>query len=233
MNYVMCCIVVVVFCVVLFVLFVVVVQDEIEFFFSWNVIVVLDYVFWGVFQIDEDLILQVGFIYILLVGLYVGVWGLGVDFGLGDLNLEIDYLIGYGVDVMDGVNFDVLFNCYIYLGVSELNYNELIIIIMFVEQYKFMVVYINDLFGFDIKSWYYVVGGEWGLFNDFILSVNVGCILFEIDFGKDYIDFNVGVSCQFGLFNLGLGYYGIDGVGCDNNGRLVDNCVVFIVVVGK
>lgn len=231
MKYVCVCFVIVVV-LILVVLFVVSVQEN-ELLYSWNVIVVFDYLFCGVLQIDEKLILQVGFIYILLVGLYVGVWGLGVDFGLGDLSIEVDYQIGYGVDVMFCVNFDVLLNCYIYFGVSELNYNELIIIIMLDEIYKLMVVYINDVWNSSIDGWYFGLGGSWGLLKDFILNVNVGCSIFEDGIVKDYIDWNVGVECQFGLFNVGLGYYGIDGNGCDNLGKLVYSCVLLIVVVGK
>ncbi|MBD4939412.1 hypothetical protein GUF79_25770, partial [Xanthomonas citri pv. citri] len=77
-------------------------------------------------------------IYIFLVGLYVGVWGLGVDFGDGSLDFEVDYFIGYGVDVSLNVNFDVMFNYYSYLGVSDLVYIELIIKIIFVEYYNFI-----------------------------------------------------------------------------------------------
>lgn len=208
-------------------------QDEAESPFSWNVTAVSDYVFRGVSQTDEDPTLQAGFTYTSPVGLYAGVWGSGVDFGPGDPSTEIDYLIGYGVDVTDGVNFDVLLNRYTYPGASELNYNELITTTTFAEQYKLTVAYTDDLSGSDTKSWYYAVGGEWGLPNDFTLSANVGRTSLETDFGKDYTDFNVGVSRQFGLFNLGLGYHGTDGAGRDNNGKLADNRVVFTVAVGK
>ena len=37
----------------------------------------------------------------------------------------------------------------------------------------------------------------------------------------------------WGLFTLGLGYYGTDGNGRDNSGKLADNRVVFTVAVGQ
>ena len=67
--------------------------------YSWNVTAVSDYLFRGVSQTDEKPTLQAGFTYTSPVGLYAGVWGSGVDFGPGDPSTEVDYQIGYGVDV--------------------------------------------------------------------------------------------------------------------------------------
>ena len=50
---------------------------------------------------------------------------------------------------------------------------------------------------------------------------------------QDYTDWNVGVNRTWGLFTLGLGYYGTDGNGRDNSGKLADNRVVFTVAVGQ
>ena len=201
--------------------------------YSWNVTGVSDYVFRGVSQTDKDPTLQAGFTYTSPVGLYAGVWGSGVDFGPGDPSTELDYLIGYGVDVTDTVNFDVLLNRYTYLGASELNYNELITTTTFAEQYKVTVAYSNDVWNSGTDGWYFGVGGEWALPQDVTLAANVGRSTFEDGIAKDYTDFNVGVSRQFGLFNLGLGYYGTDGNGRDNSGRLADNRVVFTVAIGQ
>ena len=201
--------------------------------YSWNVTGVSDYVFRGVSQTDKNPTLQAGFTYTSPVGLYAGVWGSGVDFGPGDPSTELDYLIGYGVDVTDTVNLDVLLNRYTYLGASELNYNELITTTTFAEQYKVTVAYSNDVWNSGTDGWYFGVGGEWALPQEVTLAANVGRSTFEDGIAKDYTDFNVGVSRQFGLFNLGLGYYGTDGNGRDNSGRLADNRVVFTVAIGQ
>lgn len=201
--------------------------------YSWNVTAVSDYVFRGVSQTDEDPTLQAGFTYTSPVGLYAGVWGSGVDFGPGDPSTELDYLIGYGVDVTDSVNIDVLLNRYTYLGASELNYNELITTTTFADQYKLTVAYSNDVWNSGTDGWYYGVGGEWALPQEFTLAASVGRSTFEQGIAKDYTDFNIGVSRQFGLFNLGLGYHGTDGNGRDNSGKLADNRVVFTVAIGQ
>ena len=77
------------------------------------------------------------------------------------------------------------------------------------------------------------LGGSWGLPKNFTLNANVGRSTFEDGIAKDYTDWNVGVARQFGLFNVGLGYYGTDGNGRDNSGKLADNRVVFTVAVGQ
>lgn len=201
--------------------------------YSWNVTAVSDYLFRGVSQTDEDPTLQAGFTYTSPVGLYAGVWGSGVDFGAGDPKTEVDYLIGYGVDVTERVNFDVLLNRYTYLKSSHQNYNELITTTTLDDTYKLTVAYTNDVWNSSTDGWYFGLGGSWGLPKDFTLNANVGRSTFEDGIAKDYTDWNVGVARQFGLFNVGLGYYGTDGNGRDNSGKLAHSRVMLSVAVGK
>lgn len=201
--------------------------------YRWNVTAVSDYVFRGVSQTDEDPTLQAGFTYTSPVGLYAGVWGSGVDFGPGDPGSEVDYLIGYGRDVTEIVNFDVLLNRYHYPGASELDYNELITTTTFAGQYRATIAYSNDVWNSGMDGWYVGVGGEWRLPREFTLAANVGRNTFEGGLASDYTDFSLGVSRQFGLFTLGLGYYGTDGSGRDTSGRLADNRVVVSVGIGN
>ena len=207
--------------------------QEAESPYSWNVTAVSDYVFRGVSQTDEDPTLQAGFTYTSPVGLYAGVWGSGVDFGPGDPKTEVDYLIGYGVDVTERVNFDVLLNRYTYLKASHQNYNELITTTTLDDTYKLTVAYSNDVWNSSTDGWYFGLGGSWGLPKDFTLNANVGRSTFEDGIAKDYTDWNVGVARQFGLFNVGLGYYGTDGNGRDNSGKLAHSRVMLSVAVGK
>ena len=201
--------------------------------FSWNVTAVSDYVFRGASQTDEDPTAQAGFTDTAPVGLYAGVWGSGVDFGEGDPDYEVDYFIGYNVDVSEQVNFDVMLNRYSYPGASDLNYNELITKTTFAETYSLTVAYTNDVWNSGSDGWYYAVGGEWGLPAEFSLAANVGRSTFDDGVGVDYTDWNVGVSRPVGPVTLGLGYYGTDGKGKDNFGKLADSRVVFTISVGN
>lgn len=56
---------------------------------------------------------------------------------------------------------------------------------------------------------------------------------FEDGIAKDYTDWNVGVERQFGMAKVGLGYYGTDGNGRDNSGKLAHSRVMLSVAIGK
>lgn len=201
--------------------------------YSWEVSGVSDYRFRGVSQSDNHSTLQGSFTYTTPVGLYASVWGSGVDFGDGGPHTEIDYIVGWGVNVSKDIDFDVQVNRYTYPGSSALDYNELITKTTFAKQYSLTVAYSNDMLNTSTDGWYYALGGEWGLPADFALNANVGRNTFERGVARDYTDWNVGVSRNVGPVNLGLGYYGTDGNGRDNYGRLANNRVVFTVAVGR
>ncbi len=199
--------------------------------YSWNVTAVSDYLFRGVSQTDEKPTLQAGFTYTSPVGLYAGVWGSGVDFGPGDPSTEVDYQIGYGVDVTPRVNFDALLNRYTYLGASELNYNELITTTTLDETYKLTVAYTNDVWNSSTDGWYWP-GRQLGPAEGLHPECQRRPQHLRGRHRQDYTDWNVGVERQFGLFNVGLGYYGTDGNGRDNSGKLAHSRVMLSVAVG-
>jgi uncharacterized protein (TIGR02001 family) len=95
------------------------------------------------------------------------------------------------------------------------------------------VAYTNDVWNTDTDGWYFAAGTEWALPQEFNLTANVGRNTFKDEIAKDYTDWNIGVNRTWGLFTLGLGYYGTDGNGRDNSGKLADNRVVFTVAVGQ
>ena len=233
MNHATRCTAAVVLCAALLAPFAASAQDDAESPISWNVTAVSDYVFRGASQSDENPTGQAGLTYTAPIGVYAGVWGSGVDFGDGGPDFEVDYFVGYGFDISENVNFDVLLNRYTYPGSSDLAYNELITKTTFLENYSATVAYTNDVFNSGTDGWYYAVGGEWALPQDFSVTANVGRSTFEKGISADYTDWNVGVSKAIGLVTVGLGYYGTDGNGRDNSGKLADNRVVFTVAVGQ
>ncbi|HYQ24725.1 TorF family putative porin [Stenotrophomonas sp.] len=233
MNHATRCTAAAVLCAALLAPFAASAQDEAASPFSWNITGVSDYMFRGVSQTDENPTGQAGLTYTSPVGVYAGVWGSGVDFGDGSPEFEVDYFVGYNVDFSENVNFDVMLNRYTYPGASELAYNELITKTSFAKNYNVTVAYTNDVWNSGTDGWYYAVGGEWPLPNDFSVTANVGRSTFEHGLAKDYTDFNIGVSRAIGMATVGLGFYGTDGNGRDNSGKLADNRVVLTVSVGK
>ncbi|MCW4472050.1 TorF family putative porin [Xanthomonas sp. H13-6] len=213
--------------------FAVLAQEETSSPISWEIGAVSDYVFRGASQTDENPTGQAGITYTAPFGLYVGTWASGVDFGDGDPDFEVDYFVGYGFDIGDSVNFDVMLNRYTYPGASELNYNELITTTSFAENYSLTVAYSNDVWASDTDGWYYGIGGEWGLPNDFSLSASIGRSTFDSGVAEDYTDWGVGVSKSFGIVSVGLNYYGTDSKGDTNFGKLADDRVVLSVKVSQ
>lgn len=197
---------------------------------SWEVSAVSDYLFRGVSQTDEKATAQASLTWTAASGVYVGGFASGVDFGTDSPDVEVDYFVGYGFDVSDKVNLDILLNRYTYPGASEAAYNELITTATFADSWALSVGYTNDVWGSSTDGWYYGLSHDWSLPNDFTLSANVGRSVFrDSAVAEDYTDWGVGVSRSFGPAEVSLGYYGVDGMGRDNFGNLADNRVLLSV----
>lgn len=208
-------------------------QEETESPISWEVGAVSDYLFRGASQTDENPTGQAGITWTSPVGVYVGGWASGVDFGDDSPDFEVDYFVGYSWDVNDNVNLDVLLNRYTYPGASELAYNELITTATYAETYKLSVGYSNDVWNTSTDGWYYALGGEWALPNDFSVAANVGRSTFDSAVAEDYTDWNVNVGKDIGIVNVSLGYFGTDGNGRTNFGELADNRVVLSLKIAQ
>ena len=208
--------------------------DEAEAPLSWEVGAVSDYLFRGASQTDEKATVQGSVTWTAPVGIYVGSFASGVDFGPGSADLEVDYYVGYSFDVAKDVNIDVLLNRYTYPGDSESAYNELVTTTTVAENWKVELSYTNDVWGSGTAGWYYGIGGEWGLPAEFTLSANAGRSVFnDSSVADDYTDWGVGISRNFGIANVSLGYYGVDGQGRDNFGQLADSRVVLSVKIAR
>ena len=203
---------------------------------SWEVSAVSDYLFRGASQTDENATLQANATWTSASGIYLSGGLSGVDFGAGKPNMEVDYTIGYARDLSDNAALDISLNRYSYPGANELSYNEFLATTTFAETYSVTVGYSNDVWNTGTTGLYYGVGGEWGLPNDFSFSANVGRSVFrdkaavEAD---DYTDWSVAVGKSIGLFNVSLGYYGTDGNGRNNFGKLADNRLLLTVSISN
>lgn len=201
---------------------------------SWEVSAVSDYLFRGVSQTNGKPTLQANLTWTTPMGLYVGSTVSGVDFGSGSPHAEVDYTVGYGHTLSDAVALDVSLSRYTYSGASMLNYNELITTATFAEHYTATVGYSSNIWNSSSTGWYYAVGGQWGLPKDFSLSANVGRNLYRDNLAvgvEDYTDWNVGVSKAFGITEVALGYYGTDGTGRTNFGKLANSRLMLSVKI--
>ena len=201
---------------------------------SWSLTATSDYVFRGVSQSDEDPTGQAGITYSSPVGVYAGVWASGVDFGTNKPDVEVDYFVGYNVDLSEKVNFDVMVNRYTYPDAAGGNFVELITKTTFFDNYSATVAYTDDFFGLDEESVYYALGASYDLPKDFSVALNVGHTTISEKLAyDDYSDYGVTFSKAIGPVTASLGYVGTDSHGETNFGPWAEDRVVFSLSVGN
>ena len=212
------------------------VEEEAESPISWELTGGSDYVFRGVSQTNEKPTGQAGITYTTPIGLYVGAWASGVDFGGNDPRFEVDSFIGYNVDLTENINFDVMANRYNYPDAGKSNYWEFYATTTFMDTYNLTVTYTDDVFNTGTDAWYYSAGAEWGFGNDYTFGANVGHSVFDDNDAagvEDYTDWGVSVGKSWGMVSAKLGYVGTDGKGKDDYGERADSRVVLTLSVGQ
>jgi len=204
--------------------------------FNWDIAAVSEYLFRSVSQTDEKPTLQGSLNWTSPVGVYVGSWASGVDFGPGNPQAEVDYYVGYAADIGSAVNLDVQLAHYTYPGASELAYNELVTTTTLYDTWKIGVLYSNDIFGSDTDGWYYSLDKTWALPQDFTFSAHAGRSAFSNNAAVgslDYTDWNLGLSRSFGIATVTLAYYGTDRNGRRTYGENANSRVFLSVSIGQ
>lgn len=217
--------------------------------FGASVALTTDYVFRGVSQTDQDPTIQGSFDYNHPIGLYLGVWGSGVDEGVSEGNVEFDYYAGFTREIFKDFSYDLSLIYYHYpsggsnpepdyieghLGLSY-GFANLPTKPTFGVGYN----YSPDFFGEDGNAHY--VNGTVDL--DFPYRLGLG---FEIGYqyvegdettgngmgegghsGFDYVHWRLGLSYEIKGFELNLSYQ--DTNEADFLGNVADSRVVFAV----
>ncbi len=188
-----------------------------------NVTLTSDYRFRGISQSNEDPAIQGGFDYAWDNGIYIGTWGSTVDFGTADGfgfdgSLELDYYIGWGMDVTDNTSFDIGYIYYDYPGddSDKGDYQEIYGSISW-RGLTGGIHYSDDYYGGSGDFFYYYAGYSLGLFDDFLsldlhlgyndLDKNGGFLATDED---SYIDYSIGVSVGWIGVDWSLAYVGTD-----------------------
>ena len=180
---------------------------------SGNVALQSDYVWRGVSQNSEDPAIQGGFDYAHESGIYLGLWGSGVNFN-GAESTEIDLYTGWRSELKSGFGIDIGIMEYTYHGQNGASDSD------FTEYYGGVTYK-----GFGVK---YSIGDE---FDD----------LFEISYHHDF-DAGIRVSANYADYHTYQYYtFGISkefqGVGFDlsywdtdiNNDKLADAKLVLTI----
>jgi len=201
---------------------------------SWNVSAVSEYLFRSVSQTDEEPTLQGELQWMSPIGVYVGSWASGIDYGPGSPDVEVDYYIGYQGAIDPSMHIDVRLSRYTNPGNSDAAWTELTTTTTLYDAWQVGLNYSHEAFASDSRGWYVSLGKSWSLPLDLSLSTKAGRSMFQNNTKagiRDFIDWNIGLSRSFGRVDVALGYYGTDRNGRRNFAELADNRVFLSVTL--
>lgn len=186
---------------------------------SGNVTLASDYVYRGVSQTSEEPTIQGGFDLVADSGLYAGIWGANVAF---DGSVEIDYYIGFGNDIYEGLSYDIGLLHYDYpnqpAGQADSDFDE----IYFNVSYKAFTVglaYSNDFFGETGSATYGYGEYEFSLPSDFSLVLHYGSQ--GIDKVPGYDEYSISLSKEISDIDFSLSWHDTDVNKIDDFGRRI------------
>jgi len=186
---------------------------------SANVALVSDYRFRGISQSNEDIAIQGGFDLAFDNGIYIGTWGSSVDFDSTDGfngSLELDYYIGWGMDVGENSAIDVGYLYYDYPGddgSGEGDYQEVYGSFSW-HDLTLGMAYSDDYYGETEKFFYYYADYSFSLGENLSLDLHVGFNDLDEDGGflsneeDSYTDYSVGLTWSVMGVDLGAAYVG-------------------------
>jgi len=201
---------------------------------SWNVSAVSDYLFRSVSQTDEDPTLQGELQWMSPVGVYVGSWASGIDYGPGSPDVEVDYYLGYQGNIDSTMHIDVRLSRYTNPGNSDAAWTELSTTTTLYDSWHMSLNYSHEAFASDSGGWYVALGKSFSLPMDLSLSAAAGRSMFQNNTKagiRDFIDWNIGLSRSFGPVDVALGYYGTDRNGRRNFAELANSRVFLSVTL--
>ncbi|MEM9622904.1 MAG: TorF family putative porin [Pseudomonadota bacterium] len=199
---------------------------------SGSATIATDYIFRGVSQTSEKGAVQAGIDVAWDSGVYAGIWGSNVDFG-SEVTTEMDFFVGYGFDVAEGVSLDLSYIYFNYAGnESALNYSEYVASLG-VSDFSFTLVYSPDYFGSDESTLVYAVGYSTSLSDNWSIDLHVGYTDSDTDaLGTDedsYLDYLAGVNYDWGGTTFTLAVTGTDADEDENFGDLGETRAVFSI----
>ena len=185
---------------------------------SANVSLVSDYRVRGISQSNEDIAIQGGFDYAFDNGIYVGTWGSSVDFDSTDGfngSLELDYYVGWSMDVGENSAIDVGYMYYDYPGDdgAEGDYQE----VYGSFSWRDLTVgmnYSDDYYGETDDFFYYYADYSFAFSGNWSLDLHAGYNDLKEDGGflatseDSYTDYSVGLTWTVVGVDLGAAYVG-------------------------
>lgn len=217
--------------------------------FGASVALTTDYVFRGISQTNENPAIQGSFDYHHPIGVFLGVWGSGVDEAVSKGNVELDYYAGFTQELFKDFSYEVSFIYYNYPDGGdnpEPDYYEFHLGL----SYKFASLptepavaagyyYSPNFYGEDDDAHYVNGTVDLSLPYGFGLGFEIGYQYVKGDEttggnqgesggdGFDYVNWRIGLSNELKGFGLDLSYHDTNDSGF--LGKVADERVVFTV----
>lgn len=178
--------------------------------FSATVTLTSDYVYRGVSQSSEDPAIQGSFSFETEAGFIAGLWASSVQFptaGQRDSprDLELDYFVGYRLDLGPAFSGEVGVTHYSYPGADtafDYDYSEVRLTIGFEDAAAAAVAFADDAFGHGEESVSYELLGRLPLGGRLEAVAGVGYYDLQQVFGDSYLYWSLDLSRVLGRFTL-------------------------------
>jgi len=170
---------------------------------SANVTMATDYTFRGISQTGERGAIQGGFEWSGQSGIYAGLWASNINFG-GDASTEMNYYAGFAGETAGGLGYDIGIIYLDYENEPELDYIEYALGFSYMD-FSAGVIYANEFGDGGPKYFYYYVGYDMALTEDFSLGFNLGySYTDEDDFWEEGEDtyWDYGITLGYSAFEL-------------------------------
>lgn len=182
--------------------------------FTGYAVLTTDYVYRGVSYSDSHAAVQLGGDVAFDSGLYLGAWASTIDLSNGPGNqrdLEVDYYVGYGVDVASkwhvGANI-VSYNFPGTEGQFEYDYVEYSMIGNYDDRVWFEYSWSPDLFDTGISTQNYELYGEWQPGGEITIGGGAGYYDVSDLSGSGYSYWQLGITHPLGIADIDLRYFG-------------------------
>ena len=182
--------------------------------YSGYLTVTTDYVYRGVSNSDGDLAAQLGGDIAFDSGFYAGLWASTIDIDSGpgrQRDLEINYYLGYGLELNNDWILNASFLAYTYPGAEgtvDYDFEEFGLSLNYRDWLWMEYSWSPDLYHSDESAWNFSLLAEWSLPNHFSLSAGAGHYDVSDLTGSDYEYWQIGISRPIGRVDIDLRYHG-------------------------
>ena len=175
-----------------------------------------DYVFRGVTYSDGYFAAQIGGDVTFDNGVYFGAWASSIDIETpsgAERDLEVDYYLGYGLDLTDALTVGANVVAYTFPGAEGLldyDYEEYSLSINYMDRVWFEYSYAPDIFSTGTETHNYGLFSELPLGHQIVASAGIGYYDTSALSDDSYAYWELGVTREFERIAIDLRYHDAD-----------------------